>query len=203
MTYGGIKRAVLELINQYSVAGAVVPLSYNNQADYTGKIPRLINAALLEIRDTVPAVTLCRLSDGETADGVTRFRLPDDFQTLRSGGVWKNGERTNHYRIMGRQFLCVSARDADGYSVEYYQRPRQLPGDPADEYDLIEDPDVMQCAVTYAAAHLVMMEDEFVYATLNSEYETKLMRLKPPLTAEVEPIQDCCFGGGGIYGDYW
>lgn len=47
--YGDIKRFTLELIDQYSAAGETVSPAYNNQADYIGRIPNLINAALTQI----------------------------------------------------------------------------------------------------------------------------------------------------------
>lgn len=53
MTLKECKDATLKLINQYSIAGGVVALSYNNQADYIARIVPLINDAQMEIAKTV------------------------------------------------------------------------------------------------------------------------------------------------------
>ncbi|MBR3569281.1 MAG: hypothetical protein IKN96_00560 [Oscillibacter sp.] len=51
--YAEIKRFTLELIDRHSVAGETVSPAYNNQSDYIGRIPNLINAALTQIALTV------------------------------------------------------------------------------------------------------------------------------------------------------
>ncbi len=43
MTFGELKKRVLQLIFSYSVAGSEIPATYNNQADYLAMIPGLIN----------------------------------------------------------------------------------------------------------------------------------------------------------------
>ena len=47
MTYGELKRRVLQYIFSYTIAGDEIQLSYNNQADYVKLIPGLLNAAPL------------------------------------------------------------------------------------------------------------------------------------------------------------
>ena len=61
MNYAWARDFALELINQYSVAGDPVLLSYNNQADYLARIPKLLDDAqnlvattVRRIRATVP-----------------------------------------------------------------------------------------------------------------------------------------------------
>ena len=49
MTYGEIKRFVLELIDRSTMAGETVSPAYNGQSDYIRRIPNLINAALSQI----------------------------------------------------------------------------------------------------------------------------------------------------------
>lgn len=44
--------AALKLINQYSIAGSTIALSYNNQADYVLRTTELINDAQMEISKT-------------------------------------------------------------------------------------------------------------------------------------------------------
>ena len=206
LSFGLIKRAVLELINQATIAGAEVPLSYNNQADYVRRIPNLINQAVMKIRTTLkPDLRTAELSDGERGDGGTLYPLPPDCRALVSGGVWRGTagdsqagerhfpmERTNDYRLMGRSILILSP---DGgpkprYFVEYQAYPVQLPADPGDEFRLEETPEVIQAAEYYAAAQLIMMEDEFSYASLMNEYESRLAAMAPPPAAQVHPVRD-------------
>ena len=49
MKYARIKRTVLELLNQYSIAGEIISPAYNNQSDDMHRIPTFINHALLDI----------------------------------------------------------------------------------------------------------------------------------------------------------
>lgn len=193
--YSEIKRNVLSLINQYTMAGQQVPDSYNNQADYLQKIPGLVNAALMNIRTTAkPGSVLHPLSGGEAYAGYIRYEMPENFRKLKTGGVHrlKGGllEKTNTYRLMGGKTILLPKDDTAEYFVEYYCFPEQLPLICKDDYDLREDPDVLQAAIFYAAAMLVMQEDEFTYATLFNEYESRLQRMSYSPEVEVQPTSD-------------
>lgn len=202
MLYSDIKRATLSHINQYSMTGVPVASSYNNQEDYLNRIPLYINEALVNIRTLVkPEPVVFPLEDGEDYGGMIRYEMPDDFWSLRSGGVSviRNGrfEPTNEYRLQGKKYILIPA-DADGdFSVEYYRYPEQLPLDAKDSYELDEDLEVIQAATYYAAANLVLQEDEFMYASLYNDYETRLGRISRGVAAEVSTVQDAyCFSGG-------
>ena len=200
MKYSDIKREVLSHINQYTMAGALVAPSYNNQADYLNRIPVLLNEALVNIRTLVkPIPVLLPLSNGESYGGMMRYELPKDFWSLRTGGVSviRDGrfQRTNQYRLQGRKYILVP-EDGD-YTVEYYSYPVQLPLDSTltDSYEVDEDPEVIHAATYYASAYLVLQEDEFAYASLYNDYESRLSRISPGITAEVQPVDD-------VYGGY-
>lgn len=195
MKYADIKREVLSHINQYTMAGSQVAPSYNNQADYLNRIPVLLNEALVNIRTLVkPIPVVLPLTDGEPYGGMVRYELPTDFWSLRTGGVSviRNGRfrRTNQYRLQGRKYIL--APDDGEYTVEYYRYPVQLPLDSTltDSYEVEEDPEVIQAATYYASAYLVLQEDEFAYATLYNDYESRLGRISPGITAEVQPVED-------------
>ena len=204
VTYAEIKRAVLGLINQYSIAGATVVSSYNNQADYLLRIPSLVNSGLVNVRTLVkPDPMVLALTDSaEEYGGLLRYSLPADFWALRSGGVSRvrDGriESTNQYRLQGKQFVLVPD-DGHIYSVEYYRYPAQLPADPKDNYELDEDPEVINAAIYYAAANLVMYDNEFAYASLYNDYESRLSRIGHHVTAEVRAVDDeYQFGAGWL-----
>ena len=193
MQYRTIKRAVLELIDQYSAAGETVSPAYNNQSDTLKRIPGLINQALLDIRTgPAPERSVCRLEDGEPfSEGLVRHALPGDFWRLCSGGVRKlsadGWKPANDYSLLGERALLTP----EGvYLAEYYHYPEQLPENPSDDYECGETAEVIRLACLYAAACLMRTEDEFAYTTLYAEYETRLSRLTPALTAEIRAVQD-------------
>lgn len=199
MIYGDIRRETLSHIRKYSIAGREVPASYNHQADDLNRIPLLINEALVNIRTLVKREpVLLELTEGEAYGGMVRYRLPKDFFALRTGGVTviREGrlQRTNNYRLQGREYILVP--EGERYTVEYDRYPRQLPLDPADDFILEEDPEVIQTATYYAAANLVLQEDEFAYAALYNDYETRLGRISAGVTAEVGRVEDV-YGFGG------
>lgn len=186
---------ILSLINQYTMAGDVVADSYNNQADYLNKIPGLMNAALMNIRTYAkPSTVLYVLSDGEEYGGMQRYTLPENFRKLKTGCVYvlRNGRlsKTNEYRLMGDKTILLPKRNDTEYAVEYYCYPSQLPLTCSDSYDLREEPDVIQAAIYYAAAMLMLQEDEFTYATLFNEYESRLQRMSYTPEIEVQTTAD-------------
>jgi hypothetical protein len=202
MLYSEIKRATLGHIHRHTLAGSPIAPSYNNQADYLNRIPLLINDALVNIRTLVkPEPVVMQLKHGKDHGDHTRHRLPDDFWQLKTGGVSviRDGkfQRTNNYRLMGKDYL-LTPKDSGSYTVEYYRYPAQLPLSPADDFELEEDLEVIQTATYYAAANLMLHDDEFVYASLYNDYESRLGRISRGVRAEVQPVQDAyCFTAGG------
>ena len=202
MLYSEIKRETLSHIKQYSIAGSQVPASYNNQADYLNRIPTLINEAVLNIRTLVkPEPVVLTLENGEEHGDMMRYTLPEDFWSLKTGGVSviRNGrfQKTNQYRLQGKNYFLVPKQQDVTYTVEYYRYPNQLPLDAADNFDFREDIEVIRAATYYAAANLVLMEDEFTYASIYNDYESRLGRISRGITVEVQPVQDAyCFHVG-------
>jgi hypothetical protein len=127
-------------------------------------------------------------------------KLPEDFWRLRTGGIEKlesdgRYHRTNNYKLRGKNRLVFPEKAF--YRIEYYRYPQQLPLDPADDDELTEDPDVLQAAIVYAAANLVMYDDEHAYAVLYNDYESRLSRLVTGPDIEVHTVEDSyCFNGG-------
>lgn len=197
--YGQLRREVLSRVRKYSIAGQETPASYNCQADDLNRIPLLLNEALVQLRtegkrDTAAAV----LTGGEEYGGWVRYRLPEDCYALHTGGVTvlRDGKprRTNDYRLQGKYILVPPG---ETYTVEYDRYPVQLPPDAAEDLEIVEDPEVLHAAVCYAAAQLVMQEDEFAYAAFCNEYERRLSRLSAGVTAEVAAVADVYGGEGG------
>ena len=194
MLYSEIKRETLGHINQYSMAGTPVAASYNNQADYLNRIPILVNEGVMNVRTLVkPEPVVLQLVDGESYGNMIRYQLPENFWSLRTGGVSviRNGrfEKTNEYRLQGKDFI-LTPDNGDTYTIEYYRYPNKLPLSPVDDFDLEEDEEVIQAATYYAAANLVLFEDEHAYARLYNDYESRLSRITRGLGVEVQPVQD-------------
>ena len=153
MLYSEIKRETLGHINQYSMAGAPVSPAYNNQEDYLLRLPVLINEGVLNIRTLVkPEPVVFRLTSGDDVGDMTRYELPEDFWSLKTGGVSvvRNNrfEKTNQYRLYGKKHILIPQNDPGSYTIEYYRYPNRLPLDDelTDDFDLDEDIEVIQAA---------------------------------------------------------
>ena len=204
MTYGEIKKAVLQLIGEYSIAGDVIADSYNGHADKTQTIPFLISSAVMDIRTGVrpkravypvsvdgAIQTDSTIRRGGDSGAWTAVRLPKDCRRVLSGGVRQNTPRgpepAAQYRLLGDGQIWLPPGN---YLIEYEQFPPQMPANPPDAYEFPEEPDVMQAAIFYAAAHLVREDSEYDYAALMNEYEDRKQSMIPPPSAEIVPIQD-------------
>ena len=203
MTYAQIRRAVLSHIGMYSIAGTPVPETYNNQEDYLLQIPQFFNEGLVNIRtSTKPLPEMISIgSDWEPVGDMLRYELPDDFYQLKSGGVsYLTPDGTYHksteYKLSGRKHILVPKYKKGKYLIEYYRYPAQLPEAPSDAYVLTEEVDVLQAAIVYAAAQLVMYDDEFRYATLYNDYESRLSRMSNGIAVEMGQVEDVYRIGG-------
>ena len=205
MNYAQVRDRTLQLLNQYTVAGAAYAPSYNNQEDYLLRIPALVNDALMEIATTyrkINAYTVLDL-DGDYEDfgNWAKFELPEDFYQFKTGDTFiltaaDHAFRTNLYTISGRKFLLVpkKALEKGGkYSITYYRYPRLLDlANLNDEMTLELDnvPETHAAIPFYVAAFLVIHDDSFLYASFYNKYEDKLAKMMPDISMEVHPVAD-------------
>lgn len=197
-TYNDVRRSVLSLIRQYSIAGDPVSPAYNNQEDYLNQIAQRINEALVQIRTTSKKeIAHCELSNGDDYYGSKRYSLPDDFIGFVSGSLTGviDGKmfKVRKWRMLGTKDILLPD-DGDEYFFEYYRYPQQIPYDAKDDYTIDEDPDVMQAAIYYAAAQLVREDSAFDFAALNNEFASRMAMMVPQMTASVEGISDVYLG---------
>lgn len=199
MNYGQIKDRALMLIDQYSIAGEKVVLSYNNQADYVKKIPGLINDGLeylfttfRRVRATAALPTLSRVKFGEH----TAYVMPDDFWRMSSAGMLtfnKDGSavRWHRYKFLEDRMFVLDGDDAPHpLIVEYYRHPRLLGDSPKDSEEL-DGPLEMQIILPYyVAAHLVMLDNSFAYSALLAEFENRAQRLMDLPQTEMNVVED-------------
>ena len=197
MNYGQVKKLVLQLLNQYSVAGTLVADSYNNQQDYILRIPALVNDAVMEIATTARKIpTTLFLGDlyREERGGEVLYTLPEDFYQFVSGSVVKSVEgkllHTNCYKMQERRYLLLPKEEAGDYTVTYYRYPRLLSDKPADSDILDNEPETHYAVPFYVAAHLAAHDEPFLYQALYNKYEDKLAKMGPGVAAEVRPVAD-------------
>lgn len=198
MLYSELEAGVLRYLDQYSVAGEPTPHTYNRQADALGRIPQLINDGIRHIRMAVrPLVAEMRLTDGQDCGSYLRYRLPEEFRSLRGiyslvGGQLQNVRR---YKLLGTRTLLLPKEQGADYTLEYVRTPNTLPREPKADFSLQEEPEVLQAACLYAAALLALQEDEFAYSALMANFERHLGALRPQVHGETDTVSDVYEGG--------
>lgn len=203
MTYGEIRDAALMLIGQYTIASSPYEDTYNNQADYVLKVPFLINDCLIYIASSVrrlPAEYTLNPEDGEEYGNWLRFHLPNDLLDYRPGGLLvpdadlRRGESTiwTHYKIEDPDYILLPKSMDRPMIMPYYRKPKLLPLGAEPGYEMpVDAPVTVQMAIPYyVAAHLVMEDDSFRYASLQNEFENKLARITPAPYTEIQGVHD-------------
>lgn len=206
MNYKWARDFALELMNQYSIAGTEIPASYNNQADYLKRIPKLMDDGQFYIATTSGRIReLVGLEELPcTERGAWRiYDLPGNCWQVCSGGLVRfDGpelQRYHKYRLIGRNRIAVS-RDVDGLmSVEYYRYPARLGDNPGDNTPLDNTEAAQRALPYYVAAHLLMHDNAFAYASLFNEFEAKLARLGEQLHTEHTVVEDAYSAGEWEY----
>ena len=200
MDYGSYRKLVLQHIDQYSVAGTVIPDTYNNQKDDTGRIPGLTNVALRQIAtQTQPILATIDPNAPEftgrtdMGNGWTKVEMPQDFWKVTGQGMPRftgNGafSRTMDYVFFSDRELLFRNEDMPGMRITYYRYPRQCHGNAEEILDCSDA--AADAASFYVAAELVRDDDAFAYQALHNEFESLLSRLQKPMTAEFIPVND-------------
>ena len=214
MTYEQVKNQVLQLLNQYTVAGTPVASSYNNQQDYLNRIPALVNDAMMEIATTarkIPAVLNLLVvdpdDDEESEEPVVpydefgdriRFELPADFYQFKTGDTFLTTEdgralHTNRYEIQGRKYLLVPKKEIEAgrtYTITYYRYPTLLGEKPDADAELDNVAETHYAIPFYVAAFLVIHDDNFQFSAFYNKYEDKLQKMSPGIAVEAAAVGD-------------
>ena len=221
MTFGECRDLSLNLIQQESIAGVIIPGTYNNQQDYLNKIPGLINAAEMDIATTTKPIpeeiTLGELKEQERYEeknGNYIYTLPEDLWQRRGSGLLvplpkrlsyegMRYQRYNTLRMVGTNRLILSERLPDETILEYYRYPYEVDLlNPDDGFVLDNVPEAVAAIPYYVAAHIVMYDDAFLYATLQNEYTAKKEALRERPTTEVSTVTDVYLGPSAEYHGY-
>ena len=196
MTYGELKKRVLQLIFSYNVAGSEIPATYNNQADYLAMIPGLVNNGQMDIATSVkrlPAQVFLEDLETETVNGRVLYKLPADCWLPFTGGLLfersRRYERFFGYRFIGNaiELRCYTP---EGLILEYWRYPVMIDSLTSDSTELDNTPDVHECLVFYVAAHLLAYDDPYRYTVFKNMYEERRAALREPIWFEPGHIRN-------------
>ena len=188
------------------MAGEEVSPAYNNQADYLRRLPSLLDDGQMLIATTVRPITEVMELKPYAASLMgawLRFILPEDLYRLSGRGlaVVQGGDcfRSHEYQLIGSAALLVPESLFGSVALEYYRYPCLFGTDPEEDACADNTPDTHALLPYYAAAHLAMHDDSFLYASLLNEFEARLERLRMPATAQRASVRDY-YGGFGYEG---
>lgn len=199
MTFKEFNKLVLQHLDQYSVAGVQIPLSYNNQVDYTDRVCALANIAIRTIAtQTAPLTAILdpnmdSVKKEELPNGLTKITMPRDFWKMPGYGLPTMNADVDYARNLSYQFyspnqIVVRTKDIPKIQIPYHRYPRQLHGQPDEILDGTEM--MADCASFYVAAQLARHDNPYAYQSLYNEFETMMARLKPPTIAEYSEVED-------------
>lgn len=197
MTVRECMDSALQLLNQYSITGTIVPLSYNDQADTESRMINLINDAQMQIATTVRPidtyidVEVPPIPPMKPNDMVV-VEMPEDF--YRFGQVAFKKFRSfehffidaSHYKLLGENKIALPNRPAGSYHIEYHRYPERLDpymrGKILEETYLDNTPDTHEIIPYFVGAMIAIDENPKTYYALYNVWETRLSRLgyKPP-----------------------
>lgn len=204
MTFTELKDKALQIIDQYSVAGSIVPPSYNNQQDYINRIPGLINDAEMYLASGPRRIEESVFLDPETAErlpnGILKYALPDDFLEMMPRGLLVNDRMGFHYETrytrVGDEYILISEHIRGDIRLCYYRKPRLLPARPTGNEEIDNTLPAQSAIPYYVAAFLIMADDAFLYTSLYNEWQVKVSQLAEIPRPEREAVAD-------VYGMEW
>lgn len=208
MTIRQCMDAAYQLLNEYSIAGATVPLSYNGQADMENRMINLINAAQMEIAATVKPIDMdfeYVVDNTNVNTGWQRVEMPEDFD--RFVGVKFMGPRGQfiqqaNYRMTETSILYLPTDSKGTFIIEYYRFPVRYEPDVDKSTELDNKPDTHEVIPYYIASTLCIDDNSYAYAALHNLYELKLARLNnKPARAEAGVVDDVY--GWDRFGGVW
>lgn len=197
MNYKWARDFALELINQRSIAGSEIQATYNNQADYLQRIPKLLDDAQMYVATTsgkIRTITAINSLPRQNMGGWWLYQLPKDCWQVCSGGLIRTDgpvlQRYHRYHAVGDNGIAVP-KELDGeLMLEYYRYPALLGSNPLDDTPLDNTVEAQMALPYYVAAHIVMHDDAFAYQALYNEFEAKLARLSEQLHTEMNVVED-------------
>ena len=193
MTIRECMDAAYQLVNQYSIAGTLVPLSYNAQADDELRMINLINDAQMQIATTVkpihesfefdvPKVDLSTPLVELTIQMPENFMVPEIITFTPEFGRVRVTKGTSFYHWLNDDTLLVPDRPAGHYRVEYRRYPIRYSANVDTSTELDNTPDTHEAIPYFIAAMLSVDENPKTYQSCYNVWETRLSRMgyRPP-----------------------
>lgn len=219
MTISNCIDAIFQLLNQYSIVGTEVPLSYNDQADAKARMLNLINDAQMQIATTVkPIIETYTVSlpitheaeeEPKPKSSFEEIEMPEDYIGLRSiffsPRVLKHRPvdeqlnlmplDANKYKILEPNKILLPKFPIGDYIIEYDRYPERYTEETdIDETELDNSPDTHVLIPYYAAAIIALDENPKAYYALYNLWETKLSRLNMKTPHAVNKQVDDVYG---------
>lgn len=224
MTIKECKDAAFQLLNQYSIVGTTVPLSYNDHNDDDIRMLNLINDAQMAIAMSVRPISAYKTVEMPilprgTALAEIEVRMPDDFDQVLNiyftPALDENGRVTGgtseccgpftrnarQYRWIGDDILLLPNKPAGTYRIEYSRYPQRYTPETPVTTELDNTPDTHPPIPYYVAAMIAVEQNPKLYYALYNIWETMLARLaeKKKPYAVVHQICDV-YGFNRFYG---
>ena len=192
MTVRECMDAAFQLLNQYSIVGTTVPLSYNDQADTENRMINLINDAQMQIATTVRPIEKFMTVEVPRVPPITPLKdieveLPEDaIQMKRLLFTPERGWKqivcdASYYKVVDETKILLRNKPAGTYQIEYEVYPVRLDpymhGDILDYTYLDNKPDTHEIIPYFVAAMIAIDENPKLYYALYNVWETRLSRL--------------------------
>ena len=192
--------AAFQLLNHYSIAGNIVPLSYNDQADDKNRMLNLINDAQMAIAMSVRPISAFMTVDMPilptgTALAEIEVHMPENFDQVLNiyftPALDENGRVTGgtseccgpftrnarQYQWIGDDVLLLPNKPAGTYRIEYSRYPQRYTTTTPENTELDNTPDTHPPIPYYVAAMIAAEENPKLYYVLYNIWETRLARL--------------------------
>ncbi|OCZ54312.1 hypothetical protein [Dehalobacter sp. TeCB1] len=196
MNYGQARDKTIKLLNSYSNAGNITPLTEGNVLDYTLRMPALFDASQIEIATTAKYIdaihTVSQIASDDTS--YTEYTMPANF--FRLVKVEKDFEKIPFLWRGKNKYAVKSDLDGD-IDFFYYAYPATIPDSVADNYNFEIDEEAAQAMPYYVASQLLIDDpiNKTVSSKLYSMYQGKLMNLTSPKTQGAKAVKNTMYRG--------
>lgn len=202
MTIAECKDAAFRLLNQYSIAGTEVPLSYNDQSDDNERMLDLINDAQMEISKTNRPLEERMTLEVPVVDATVpmeeiSFMMPEDFNFpisltfVPAGGHVRITKEANKFKWIGDDELLLPNRPFGTYTLLYNRWPVRYTKETPEDTELDNTPDTHVLIPYYVAAMIAHDQNPKQYYYLYNRWETGLSRLNiRPAHATITIVDD-------------
>lgn len=210
MTIANCMDAALQLLNQYSIAGALVPLSYNDQNDTMLRMLNLINDAQMQIATTVKPITdyIEVATEPDATRSFMEVVMPEGFYDLEAVYLTpKRGDRemmsidARRYKRIGDDTILLPTRPEGTYRIDYSRYPERYDSETDVGNTVLDNtPDTHEIIPYYIAAMIAVDENPKTYYAMYNVWETRLSRLGMKKPHAVPTVIDDEYNLGHFHG---